>query len=52
MTWYKSWKLGYKRHLLTDINQKKAFDSINRKKLKEMIQVDLKEKEKNFSWTS
>ena len=33
LTWYNSTKLGLKKHLLIDI--KKAFDSINRRKLKE-----------------
>ena len=46
MTWYNSSKLGYKKHLLIDI--KKAFDSINRRKLKEMIQTDFKEKEQKL----
>ena len=46
MTCYNSSKLGYKKHLLIDI--KKAFDSINRKKLKEMTRADLKEKEQKL----
>ena len=46
MTWYNSSKLGFKKLLLIDI--KKAFDSINRKKLKEMIQTDFKEKEQRL----
>ena len=32
LTWYNSTKLGFKKHLLLYI--KKAFDSINRRKLK------------------
>ena len=41
MVWYNSCQKGVKKHLLIDI--KKAFDSINRNKLSEMIKDDFKE---------
>ena len=41
MVWYNSCQKGVKKHLL--INIKKAFDSINRNKLSEMIKDDFKE---------
>ena len=46
LTWYNSSKMDYKKLLLIDI--RKAFDSIDRKKLKEMIQTDFKENDKTL----
>ena len=46
LTWYNSNKLGFKKNLLIDI--KKAFDSIKRNELKNMIQSDFINDEKNL----
>ena len=46
LVWYNNSKLGYKKQLLIDIQ--KAFDSINRQKLKEMLENDFKGEEKEI----
>ena len=43
LVWYNANQKGYNKHLLIDI--KKAFDSINRNKLREMLSQDFKGKE-------
>ena len=46
LVWYNNSKLGYNKHLLIDIQ--KAFDSINRQKLKEMIVNDFEGEDKEI----
>ena len=46
LTWFNSMKLGLKKQLLIDIQ--KAFDSINRNKLKEMVSKDFDEVDKTI----
>ena len=43
MVWYQSNDIGLNKHLLIDI--KKAFDYINRNKLREMLEKDFFEKD-------